>query len=112
HRIRPGVMVVSPNRKTRLKMQRNGNLVLRYRRDGRWVKLWSTRTAGHRNAFAELGRNGNFVVYSRRNRPLWASNTAGNGRVVLGVHSNGNFVMYKRRGGKTSVVWQTRTAQR
>ena len=108
HRIRSGVLVQSPNRRHRLTMQKNGNLVLRSHRHGRWVRTWSSHTGGHRGAFAELGLDGNFVVYGRH-RALWATNTSGNGRVILGVQGNGNVVMYKRRHGHTTVLWQTHT---
>jgi murein DD-endopeptidase len=89
-------------------MQHDGNLVLRSHRNGHWVRTWSSHTAGHRGAFAELGLDGNFVVYGRRHA-LWTTNTAGHGRVILGVQSNGNVVMYKRSHGDTTVLGQTHT---
>lgn len=66
-----GDSMYGPDRRTRLVMQGDGNLVLY--RDGR--PLWNTGTPGNPGAWAVLQGDGNFVVYTAAGRPLWHTGT-------------------------------------
>jgi hypothetical protein len=92
----------SPNRKYRLVMRRNGDLVLARSR-GR--VLWSSQTAGHPGAHAKLRRNGELVVFSRKRRVLYDTGTAGASGSRLVVRNRGEAVLV-REGAR---VWSSRT---
>lgn len=98
-----GETLTSPNKKTTLILQADGNLVL-YRSgniarwasntDGRKVEIldmqgdgnlviygpgrsyvWDTETNGHPGAWLVLQDDGNLVIYDANNQPLWHSDT-------------------------------------
>jgi hypothetical protein len=102
-RLAAGQSRPSANRRFRLVMQHDGNLVLRRRGSKR--ALWSSQTAGHAGATAEMQGDGNLVVYSASRRPLYWTGTLGQAGNRLVVRNNGNLVMYSR----TRVVqWSSR----
>ena len=82
--LRPGDAMYSSDRRTRLVMQGDGNLVL-YSGAG---ALWNSRTAGNRGAYAVLQTDGNLVLYSAGNRPLWNTATMfpANGSALVDAH--------------------------
>ena len=115
--LKAGHFMQSPNRKLKLLMQGDGNLVLY---SGSRA-LWNTRTSGHPGAFFRLQADGNLVVYSAAGRPLWSSGTSvprgnapapGYGNpVTLMLQSDGNLVLYRiaNSGRPDAALWATRT---
>ncbi len=93
--LRAGQSRSARNRRFRLVMQRDGNLVL-YR--GRTSALWSSQTGGNRGARAVMQRDGNLVVYSPARDVLYATGTTrttpGRSRARLVVQGDGNAVIY------------------
>lgn len=98
-----GQSVESPNRRTQLTMQRDGNLVL-YDMHER-VALWSAGTNGKGGAYAIMQPDGNFVVYNGQHQPVWASGTNGHPGAYLAIQDDGNVVVYA---GSTA-LWSTKT---
>lgn len=98
-----GESLYSPNRKFRLLMQADGNLVL-YRSDQEQA-LWSTGTDGwDQGGLGDwldgpviLQDDGNLVHYDVEGRARWASKTVGVGR-VLRLQDDGNLVLYGASG--------------
>lgn len=91
---------LSHNRKFRLVMQTDGNLVLV---EGKKV-LWNSRTGGHSGSSFSFQSNGNLVVHSVKGTALWQSKTHGTMTRLL-VQDDGNLVLYK---GKKA-VWNSGT---
>ncbi|GAA3033448.1 hypothetical protein GCM10020229_51130 [Kitasatospora albolonga] len=92
--------------------QKDGNLVLYRKSDGR--PLWATGTSGDLNSI-ELQRDGNLVVYSPGagpgRRPVWATGTWGNPGAYGLLQDDGNFVLYREGGGPSAggALWSTGT---
>ena len=105
--LRPGWFMQDENRRYRLQMQTDGNLVLIGPR-GRPV--WNSRTHGNPGAYLAKQTDGNLVIYSAAGRPLWNTRTARGGDVdsFLMMENTGNVVLYQD--GRD--VWATRTAGR
>ncbi|OVE78955.1 hypothetical protein BVY00_01485 [bacterium G20] len=89
-RMYPGQSIYTPDRRFRLILQSDGNLVLYSPTQA----LWSTATDGQQVAFLALQPDGNLVLYDRSARPLWASSTDGSGLTRLIVQPDGNLVLY------------------
>lgn len=106
----PGWYLQSANRKYKLTMQTDGNLVLYSSNKA----IWTSATNGNRNAEAVLQSDGNFVVYSAAGKALWNTRTSRNvvGANVLTLQNDGNLVMYFYADKVTQVRWQTKTAGR
>lgn len=68
-----GQMITAPDGSANLKMQTDGNLVMRLR-DGRVVWATSTVNKGYR---VVMQHDGNLVVYTRSGAPVWATDTDG-----------------------------------
>lgn len=83
---------LSHNRKYRLQMQTDGNLVLLQGKKA----IWNTRTYGHPGATFSFQRNGNLVVHSVKGTVLWQSGTHGTMSLLL-VQDDGNLVLYHGR---------------
>ncbi len=101
-----GQYFISPNKKLRLNMQDNGNLVLfanssikEYNND----VLWSTMTKGTDAAFAIMQADGNLVLYNDRRSIIWSSKTGGNQGAYLSMEKDGNMII-RRDDGKQ--LWQ------
>ena len=87
--------LVSENRRYRLELEADGDLVLYRRHDA----LWSSHTAGHPGAVAKMQSDGNFVIY-QGHRAIWSSNTrrgASNAYHLL-VNNHGEVVIYSPTG--------------
>jgi NlpC/P60 family len=89
YRLRPGSAIYSSNRRYRLVMQGDGNLVVY--KGGR--ALWSSRTQHHGGASAVMQGDGNLVVYWR-GKALWSSGTNGHDGAILNMQDDGNLVIY------------------
>ncbi|MCX4905851.1 protein kinase [Streptomyces sp. NBC_00878] len=87
--------------KTKLVMQRDGNLVITDKKDR---PLWAARTFGTGNT-ARFQRDGNLVVHNSAGKPLWATQTSGNPGAVLVLQADGNVVI---KSGDT-VLWNAGT---
>lgn len=106
--LKPGWFLQDVDRRHRLRLQDDGNLVLTGP-GGR--PLWHTRTHGNPGASLILQGDGNLVLYSAGGRALWSSGTGGGaaGAVsYLTVESNGDVVLYRQG----EPVWSTGTAGR
>jgi hypothetical protein len=94
--------LLSANKRFKLILQDDGNLVL-YRNDN-GQPLWSTNTPGKPVSKAIMQADGNFVLYNSH-EPLWASNTVGKKNASLIVQNDGNVVISER----DKPVWSTNT---
>lgn len=84
----------SENKRYRLSLQNDGNLVL-YRGDGvTSVSRWATGTNGKAVEKAVFQNDGNLVLYGYNGRPIWASNSNGKGGHYLFMQNDGNLVIY------------------
>lgn len=102
--LRPGWYLQSSDRKYRLVMQGDGNLV-EYKGGS---ALWSSGTVGHPGAAVELqDSDGNLVIYDTAGMALWQAKTAGNPGDRLQLQTDGNLVVYAASG---QVLW-SRPAQ-
>ncbi len=107
--LEPGWFLQSANRRCKLVMQGDGNLVL-YTSRG---VVWASRTNGNPGASAVMQVDGNIVVYSSAGKVLWHSGTARNvrGANVLSLQNDGNLVLYFTGDGvRNQVRWHTRTS--
>jgi hypothetical protein len=110
-----GHYLLSPNRRYRLVMQWDGNVVLYDDRAGR--PIWASGTRGGQYSRFVLQTDGNLVVYDGT-QPDWASGT---GRAVeqfdsfeLVLQDDGNVVLhdYDSDTFDSRPVWSTGTARR
>jgi len=107
-----GDSVYSPDGRTYLAMQSDGNLVLYYSPFATWSQpIWSTGTYGNPGAYAAMQSDGNLVVYKKvciqvaggtQNlcglNVLWASGTNKGSENIAEVQDDGNFVIYQTSG--------------
>ena len=89
-RMYPGQSIYTADRRFRLILQSDGNLVLYSPTQA----LWSSGTDGRQTAFLALQSDGNLVLYDRSARALWHSHTDGFGLMRLIIQSDGNLVLY------------------
>ena len=88
-----GAALESPNKRFRLDMQSDGNLVLYKEPEHR--PIWHTDTVGKGGFRANLQRDGNFVVYTESSVPIWNSHTQDRiGNNYLMLQDDGNLVIY------------------
>ena len=87
-----GAALESANKRFRLNMQSDGNLVLYKEPEHR--PIWHTDTVGRGGFRANLQHDGNFVVYTESSVPIWNSRTQDIGRNYLTVQDDGNLVIY------------------
>jgi hypothetical protein len=89
----------SPDGKTILLMQYDGNLVLL---DVIYHQvLWNSGTYGNPGAYAYMQSDGNLVIYNVNNVPLWHTATGGHPGAYLLVQNDDNLVVYT--GGNPSL---------
>ncbi|TAH34249.1 hypothetical protein EYC59_03110 [Candidatus Saccharibacteria bacterium] len=104
--ITTGNQLVSRSGGVKLKMQTDGNLVLRNWQD---TIIWSSNTAGSGGTvFVLQASDGNLVIYTAATNgtAVWAANTGGKGGTKLIVQDDGNLVLYTSSG---TPVWHTGT---
>ncbi|MDQ0950019.1 serine/threonine protein kinase [Streptomyces phaeochromogenes] len=89
--------------KTKLVMQRDGNLVITDKKDR---PLWAAMTSGTGNT-ARFQDDGNLVVHNSAGKPVWASQTFGHPGAVLVLQADGNVVI---KSGD-AVLWAARTVR-
>ncbi|MDX1417414.1 MAG: hypothetical protein R3293_24635 [Candidatus Promineifilaceae bacterium] len=89
--------LTSKDRRFALRLQKDGNLVLRWTADGR--ALWSTHTEGKGGVRLSMQKDSNLVLYTAGGKPVWRTGTQGKSQMkdVLAILQNdGNFVVYDR----------------
>jgi len=100
-----GSSLFSPNKRVRLTMQPDGNLVL-YGDD---KYIWDSRTNGKPADRAVMQTDGNLVVYDGGGKVLWSSGTNGNTTAYLSVYDDGNAVIRAGNGPKKDQgIWSTK----
>lgn len=100
-----GQELVSPNKKYKLKMQADGNLVL-YSQN---VAIWNSLTWAKPVKLVSMQPDGNLVLYDENKKPYWYSSTWGRGPSRLVVQDDGNLVIYNASNVPT---WYTNTVGR
>lgn len=108
-----GESLFSPNRKYRLTMQTDGNLVI-YRSDG--PSIWDSRDFyadakqdRWRDGIVAMQTDGNLVHYEfASTRALWSTNSQESGR-ALRLQDDGNLVLI---GDNGTVLWPSNSVQR
>jgi hypothetical protein len=117
-RLKTGDWLTSRNGRLRLEMQEDGNVVLYlHGRKGGQVSLWDSATTNRGN-YAEMGVDGNFVVYNAKHQSE-SSSKAVNGSGVpsntskagsyLHLQDDGNVVIYEKKEG-VNALWSTKSA--
>ncbi|XP_066927958.1 uncharacterized protein [Clytia hemisphaerica] len=102
--LREGQSLVSRNSKYRLRMQRDGNLVI-YCHGSRVV--WTTHTHGiHLKKGLYVQGDGNLILYTYHGKPVWRSGTHGTEVERFVMQNDGNFVGYGKYG---TPYWSTGT---
>ena len=97
-----GSHLQSKNGRFRLDFQKSdGNLVL-YSGS---APLWNSGTRGRGAIKVLMQKDGNLVIYDRKNRPLWASGTQGRPGAFLSLNDDANLVVYQ--GGRP--LWNSGT---
>lgn len=104
-RLHAGEYLSASNGRYTLKMQDDGNLVLRVR-GGR--AIWSSKTSGSNTAVMQ--GDGNLVVYRKGGKALWSTKTAGSAARRLDLGDDGNAVLHDKKRKKT--FWATKTIVR
>ncbi|GLJ28994.1 hypothetical protein SUGI_0572290 [Cryptomeria japonica] len=111
--LKVGEYLTSANKRIRLTMQRDCNLVLSDKQNSR--VLWSSKSAGHGSkCFLRLQSDGNLVIYKGSGKgAVWAINQdCGQGGVkfsFLVIEDDGNLVLYRSKEGKLKLMWATKT---
>lgn len=89
----------STDRRIKLSMQTDGNLVLYSPSSA----LWSSGT--NSGAMVSMQPDGNLVVYNSGGQAVWSSGTSGHPGAYLGLQADGNMVIY----AGTTAVWASGT---
>lgn len=98
----PGQSIDTADRRFKLILQGDGNLVLYSPNRA----TWTTGTDGKPSAYLAMQSDGNLVLYDTSNRPLWYSGTAYWKSLRLVVQQDGNLVLYD---GADKPYWNTQT---
>ncbi len=99
----PGQSLETADRKYRLDLQKDGNLVLYSPSRA----IWSTKTTGKNTAFLSIQRDGNLVLYNSQIKAIWSSNTAIGKITNLRLQGDGNLVLYDPN---YKAIWSSKTA--
>lgn len=102
-RVYPGQSIETADRKYKLILQKDGNLVLYSPSRA----LWATGTDGKSVSFLAMQADGNLVLYDKNANPLWYSRTSGYGLLRLVIQQDGNVVLYN---GLNQPFWHTGTS--
>jgi uncharacterized protein YkwD len=107
-----GDQLFSPNGKTRLIMQTDGNLCL-YRMDT-GAFLWCSGTSGKGGTHVVMQSDGNFVMYNGNNSAApWSSSSYGHAGASLVLRDDGNLVVLDANGTQlwaSNTAWNTQTS--
>ena len=87
-----GAALESANKRFRLNMQSDGNLVLYKEPEHR--PIWHTNTINTGGFRANMQSDGNFVLYTEKSVPIWNSRTQHIRRNYLMLQNDGNLVIY------------------
>lgn len=101
-RLYPGQSLDTADRRLRLILQPDGNLVLY----SPTRALWASSTVGKQAAFLAMQPDGNLVLYDRDSRPIWNSGTSSTEGLHLHIQQDGNLVLYNAFGRP---FWNTGT---
>ena len=85
-----GMSLLSNNKRFKLILQGDGNLVLYSYGNA----IWATGTDGRHTWQAVMQGDGNFVLYDVHLHPVWASNSAGHPGAFLVMQDDTNLVVY------------------
>jgi hypothetical protein len=98
----PGHSWHSCNKRFKLAMQTDSNLVL-YEGE---TALWNTSTVGADAAFVVMqAADGNLVIYNTGEGAVWASDTSGFEGAYLSIQNDGNLVIYSGN----EAIWASNT---
>ncbi len=97
-----GQWLETADRRFKMVLQSDGNLVLY----SPTKAVWSTLTNGSTAAYLAMQQDGNLVLYDANDRPLWQSATNDRGISALALQQDGNLVVYQ---GMVVPTWNTRT---
>jgi hypothetical protein len=97
-----GQQIETADRKYRLVLQPDGNLVLYSQSRA----LWATYTLGEIKPYLVIQADGNLVLYRSNGVPLWHTFTSRQGPSKLVMQADGNLVLYNPVGQPT---WNTAT---
>ncbi len=102
-----GESIISENKKLKLTMQDNGNVVLFSNSNVASFNdaLWSTDTKNTDASFAIMQHDGNLVVYNNNRKPLWSSKTNGHPGAYLIMEKGGNMVIKQDK----AQLWESET---
>lgn len=99
----PGQQITTADRKYKLVLQFDGNLVLYSPSKA----IWATGTDGKLVSRLSMQSDGNLVLYDTNGKPLWHSYTYNKGISALVIQTDGNLVIYDGLGRAT---WNSQTA--
>jgi len=102
-RMYPGQTIETADRRFRLILQPDGNLVLY----SPTRALWASGTDGKSVSFLAMQSDGNLVLYDRSSRPVWFSGTHSVGAMRLSIQQDGNLVLYNNT---NQAFWHTSTS--
>ncbi len=97
----PVTSLRSPDGRSTLTLQADGNLVLYFGSTPRW----STQTGTGRSLYLAMQGDGNLVLYDTSFAPLWFSNTSGNANAAFVLQDDCNLVIYAAAGA----IWSSGT---
>ena len=116
HTLESGQKLISQNGNYVLNMQRDGNLVVYYKKaTSGWGPLWSSKTAGKGSSpyKLRLQSDNHLVIYDNSPAAIWSTS------VFIGkdgqqwekagfavMQNDGNFVVYD---GNNAIMWETAT---
>ncbi|MHC0445141.1 matrixin family metalloprotease [Flavobacterium sp. 3-218] len=98
--------LISFNKRYKLTMLTDGNLVIYDLLDGGQKTIWSSKTAGNSGAKAIMQEDGNFVIYNKNNKQIWSTGTAGNPTSVLQLQEDGELIIYTN-----VLVWSSKSGK-
>ncbi|MDZ7744502.1 MAG: hypothetical protein U5K77_01950 [Candidatus Saccharibacteria bacterium] len=103
YKLFPGQKLETADRKRKLVIQSDGNLVLY----DQGKALWATYTVGENIKYLAMQSDGNLVLYNTDGDPVWYTNTNGMGSSRLVLQEDNNLVLYRKSTGRPT--WHTGT---